>query len=121
LTNAPRRPDADYAQSAERSDVASLLLDHASHSAVSRFNELINGPRPREELYDCVADPFQLTNLAARAELKPVLERLRATLEAYQRKTGDPRVTGDMEILNRTRAFVDKRKKADYKDPQPEY
>jgi uncharacterized sulfatase len=121
LTNAPRRPDADYAQSAERSDVASLLLDHASHSAVRRFNELINGPRPREELYDCVADPFQLTNLAARAELKPVLERLRATLEGYQRKTGDPRVTGDMEIFNRTRTFVDKRKKADYKDPQPEY
>jgi len=121
LTNAPRRPDADFAQSAERSDVATLLLDHGNHPAVRRHQELINGPRPREELYDCVADPFQLTNLAARAEMKTVLERLRTTLEAYQRKTGDPRVTGDMAIFNRTRAFVDKRKKADYKDPQPEY
>ena len=77
--------------------------------------------RSREELYDCATDPFQLTNLAARAEMKPVLERLRTTLEGYQRKTGDPRVTGGMEIFDRTRTFVDKRKKADYKDPQPEY
>ncbi len=116
LTNSPRRADSEFEASAGRSDVTSLLLDHGNLPAVRRFNELINGPRPREELYDCVADPFQLTNLAARAELKPVLERLRTTLETYQRKTGDPRITGDMAVFNATRAFVDERKRNDYKD-----
>ena len=36
--------------------------------------------------------------------------RLKAQLEAYQRQTKDPRITGDMEIFECTRAFVLKRK-----------
>jgi hypothetical protein len=46
-------------------------------------------PRPREELYDCVADPWELKNLADSPAHAAIKTRLRAQLEAYQRQTGD--------------------------------
>lgn len=36
--------------------------------------------RPREELYDTQSDPWELNNLADKAEMEPVLERLRTAL-----------------------------------------
>jgi N-sulfoglucosamine sulfohydrolase len=44
---------------------------------------------PSEELYDTRTDPYELTNLAARAEFKPVLERLRRRLAELREKMGD--------------------------------
>ncbi len=45
--------------------------------------------RPAEELYDLQTDPFELANLAGLPESKPVLERLRATVENWIVNTGD--------------------------------
>ncbi len=45
--------------------------------------------KPVEELYDTVADPFEIENLAARPELQTVLERMRAAHEAWVAETGD--------------------------------
>lgn len=44
---------------------------------------------PAEELYDTRNDPYELTNLAARAEDKPVLERMRERLAQWRKKSGD--------------------------------
>jgi arylsulfatase A-like enzyme len=45
--------------------------------------------KPLEELYDIVADPYELNNLAGRPELADVLERMRAAQERWAAETGD--------------------------------
>ena len=46
-------------------------------------------PRPREELYDVVADPFELNNLVADPKHAGVLAEMREALVAWQRETAD--------------------------------
>jgi arylsulfatase A-like enzyme len=48
------------------------------------------GPRPAEELYELEADPGQLVNLAGDPALDAVRRALRARLEEWMRRTGDP-------------------------------
>jgi N-sulfoglucosamine sulfohydrolase len=115
---APRRiaepskqmPDADYVKTAATGDEIDLVTKHPNHPAVKPFMKLLVDPRPREELYDCEADPWQLNNLADSPAHAVIKARLKAQLEAYQRKTQDPRITGEMEIFEKTRAFVLNRK-----------
>ena len=45
--------------------------------------------KPAEELYDTLADPHEVRDLAARAEYRPQLERLRAALDGWIHETGD--------------------------------
>lgn len=45
--------------------------------------------KPAEELYDTLADPHEVSDLAARAEYRPQLERLRAALDGWIHETGD--------------------------------
>ena len=109
-----RRPDADYEKHAATLSPLSLIQAHPEHPAVKKFTALCVSPRPPEELYDCDADPDQLVNLADRPELADVKKRLRERLEAYQRKTNDPRVTGGMEVFAETMKFVQGRKSDGY-------
>jgi len=44
---------------------------------------------PKEELYDTQTDPYELTNLIARAEFEPVLDRMRKRLAQLREKSGD--------------------------------
>ncbi len=44
---------------------------------------------PAEELYDTRTDPYELTNLASRPELTPVLDRLRGRLAEWRKELGD--------------------------------
>lgn len=46
-------------------------------------------PRPREELYDCVADPDELTNLAEEGQYAEEFKLLRAVLQNWKRETLD--------------------------------
>ncbi len=108
------QPDSDFEKNATTYDVSALLAAHPEHPAVKRFVPLVQGPRPREELYDCVADPFELNNLADKPEFAAVKEKLRARLEAYQRATQDPRGTGEMALFEKTRGFVIERKRKGY-------
>lgn len=110
LSESKALPDAVHAQTAETAHVLELIAKHPQHPAVQPFVNRIAAPRPREELYDCESDPWQLHNLAGSTAHAAILQRLRSQLETYQRQTGDPRATGDMDTFNRTRAFVLKRK-----------
>jgi N-sulfoglucosamine sulfohydrolase len=84
----------------------------------SARNKLWRGPAkwPTEELYDLTTDPWQLNNVAVDPENAETLERLKKQLADYQRQTGDPRATGEMEIFEAARALVDERKASGYKD-----
>lgn len=105
-----RRPDAEYPTSAAAVDELGLIARHPEHPAVRAFTELYFAPRPREELYDLQEDPWQLRNLAADPALASVKARLRAQLEDYQRRTRDPRITGELGVFDATRTFVLERK-----------
>jgi len=63
-----------------------------------------------------VEDPWQLNNLAADPAHADAKERLKKKLEDYQQQTGDPRVTGQLDIFDATRAMVLERKRSGYKD-----
>ncbi len=51
--------------------------------------------RPSEELYDITQDPDEVVNLAASAEHRGTLEKMRGQVDAWRRKTKDPWVLND--------------------------
>ena len=55
--------------------------------------DLAFGKRPREELYDCRKDPWQMDNLASNPDHLETLRKLSDRLTAHLKKTGDPRET----------------------------
>lgn len=111
-----RLPDSAYEKTAQTAGEESLVVKHPDHPKVLPFVRLLVAARPAEELYDCLADPFELNNLADSPGHADVKARLKAQLEAYQRQTKDPRITGDMVLFEKTRAFVEDRKRKGYKD-----
>ena len=73
----------------------SLLLDRRGDAPIRSYFELATAKRPADELFDLKRDPDQLVNVAGDPAYAKTLERLRAELTAWQRATGDPRVTAD--------------------------
>ncbi|MFT4637300.1 MAG: N-sulfoglucosamine sulfohydrolase [Verrucomicrobiales bacterium] len=63
------------------------LRDKGSLSAASA--QLFWSPRPTEELYDCDADPHELTNLAANVEHSGILAKMREALRVWEKETDD--------------------------------
>jgi len=49
---------------------------------------------PREQLYDLVFDPTEHQNLAGDATFAPVLAEMRARLDGWMKRTGDPLLKG---------------------------
>jgi uncharacterized sulfatase len=72
--------------------IRDFMLDPANRVRFPQQYELCFGRRPEEELYDLRSDPDQVHNLALQPH--PQLAPLRQRLEAYLRKTGDPRIEG---------------------------
>jgi len=89
---------------------------HPDHPSVKLDAWRGSGQWPAEEFYDLVEDPWQLNNLAADPAHADAKERLKKKLEDYQQQTGDPRVTGQLDIFDATRAMVLERKRSGYKD-----
>jgi uncharacterized sulfatase len=116
LSDKGHLPDSDYVRTAMTADASDLLIAHFDHPAVKPFLPSLVNPPPPEELYDCETDPFELKNLANSPEYTEVKARLKARLETYQRQTRDPRITGEMTLFNRTRSFVQERKRQGYKE-----
>lgn len=57
--------------------------------------------RPGEELYDCVADPWNRINLAADPSLVEVRDELREQLAAWMKQQGDEGQATEMKALER--------------------
>ena len=82
----PQTPSADSARSLTYDAMKELreagkLLPHQRAT--------FTAPRPKEELYDTIDDPHELTNLAGDPAHAVVLETLRAAFRAWEQKTGD--------------------------------
>jgi len=59
--------------------------------------------KPVEELYDIVADPYEVNNLAGSSEYEPVLKRMREVLERWMKDTGDLGLIPEAELKERMR------------------
>jgi N-sulfoglucosamine sulfohydrolase len=55
-------------------------------------------PRPRLELYDLLADPIEMRNLAYDEVFSEVLDALSARLDAWMKETGDPLLDGPVPV-----------------------
>jgi N-sulfoglucosamine sulfohydrolase len=80
-------------------------------------------PLPKEEwmkpakieLYDLKKDPWQLTDLSKEPAYAKEMKRLANKQRQVAIKTGDPRFTGDIDIFQKTRWYVQERKRGGYK------
>ena len=63
-----------------------------------------NADRPEriEEFYDLQNDMWEYKNLIDNPEYASAKERLKAMMDEYGRKTGDPRSTGELEVFEET-------------------
>ncbi len=77
----------------DSSPTKSLILSQHENAEDTYF-ALAFGKRPAEELYHITVDRGCMHNLADAPEHREVKERLRASLEAHLRETGDPRLVG---------------------------
>lgn len=107
---ARERPDSAFAQSRQTEDERGLVAAHPLHPQVAELAVFFTAARPLEELYDLETDPWQTKNLAAAPAHAATKARLKSQLETYQRQTGDPRATGEMDLFERTRTYVLNRK-----------
>ena len=78
----------------DSSPTKTLVVDRRDEAAIREFFNLAAGKRPAEELYNVEKDPGQIRNLATDPAHADDRKRLATRLEAYLRKTGDPRITG---------------------------
>jgi arylsulfatase A-like enzyme len=73
----------------DKAIVQALRRWHAAGALTPAQARVMAGSRPREELYDLEADPFEVTNLADDPRWTAELRRHRAALAAWQERTGD--------------------------------
>jgi N-sulfoglucosamine sulfohydrolase len=59
--------------------------------------------KPKEELYDSIADPHEVNNLADDPKFKPQLERMRAAHEQFMKQTKDLGEVPEAELVERMR------------------
>ncbi len=69
-----------------------FLLTHQTDAAYEKYITLIFGKRPSEELYDVRTDPAQIHNIAADPRYAGTLAQLRARVDEWMKRTGDPRI-----------------------------
>jgi N-sulfoglucosamine sulfohydrolase len=59
--------------------------------------------KPQEELYDTVADPHEINNLASHPDHRKTLERLRTVLDQWMKDTNDLGLIPEAELNERVR------------------
>ncbi|OPZ22271.1 MAG: hypothetical protein BWZ10_00444 [candidate division BRC1 bacterium ADurb.BinA364] len=70
-------------------------MENRAEREIGRYFELATARRPSEELFDVLADPGCLRDLARDAAHAETLAALRGRMDAFLRETADPRSTGE--------------------------
>ncbi len=73
------------------------LYDSGKLNAVQSLH--LAETRPKEELYDLSADPFEINNLASKPGYADRIERFRATLDSWEVSTNDQGRTPESEAM----------------------
>lgn len=83
----------------DESPTKTRILELHEQGSDFYYNEAF-GKRPLEQLFDIVADPFCMKNLADNPEFAGRKEELWNELGAKLKETGDPRIFGDGEVFD---------------------
>jgi len=98
-------PEKPYAQLIGYGEKTPTLQEWRRLHSAGKLNpvqELFFRPqKPKEELYDCVADPHEVKDLASDPAHRETLERLRAELDKWQKETGDLGLVPETEMQER--------------------
>jgi uncharacterized sulfatase len=99
-----------------RDDRFSYVVRYANVDAQGKplDNEALMKPL-KVEFYDLKADPWELNNLADDPKFAAEKKRLADKMRKLGKESGDPRVTGEMDLFRKTRQYVQKRKRMGYK------
>jgi len=101
LPQLPNTPPADAVRSP--SYLHMLKLEAAGKLPASQRDCFI-APRPVDELYDVVADPHNMKNLAADPRYAATLQEMKTALNNWQHKTGDkPPINPTPDGFHRTK------------------
>lgn len=65
--------------------------------------QFLASSKPAEELYDVLADPYEVNNLAADQSYAADLQRLRGALDEWQQQYGDLGLVPEAELIERWR------------------
>lgn len=99
------QPELPYAQRIAYGEEMPTLQVWRRLNAEEKLNDvqkLFFAPtKPREELYDCEADPHQINNLAASPKHEAVLKEMRAALDSWIAETHDLGATPEAELVKR--------------------
>lgn len=82
------------------SPTKSYIIEHKDDPDMRIYWQLSFGLRPADELYDLRLDPFQMHNVADRAEYTDTLKRLKVKLFAELEKYEDPRIIGGADAFD---------------------
>ena len=85
----PDRPGATHLAYRDRLDVMAVLWEAFEEDKLTPKQSAWFEPRPAEELYDTLADPDEVHNLAADPAYADDLARMREALDSWLRKTPD--------------------------------
>lgn len=76
-----------------------FLLAHRAEFPT--LTALATAKRPADELYDLRNDPDQVKNVAADPAYRRTLAELRKRLSAWQKRTADPRLTAEGDVIDK--------------------
>jgi arylsulfatase A-like enzyme len=86
-------PEVPYAQRIDYMEKMPIMQEwrrlHAEGKLTGPQRFFFRHPKPTEELYDPLTDPYEVNNLADSLEHQHILKRMRAVLESWIRDTGD--------------------------------
>ncbi len=96
------QPDKPYYQDLayrKQMDLMQEILRLRDAGQLPEITKRWFGPKPVEELYDLSTDPFELTNLAGKKELEPVLQQLRNALNNWMIEVNERGFTPETEMV----------------------
>lgn len=100
----PGKPYAQFIEYMERMPTMQEWRRLHKEGSLTGPQKLFMAPvKPPEELYDSVADPHEVRNLAADPAMQPVLRKMRAQLDNWMKETGDLGALPEEELKERMR------------------
>jgi uncharacterized sulfatase len=100
----PQKPYAQHIKYMEKMPILQEMRRLQAESKLQGAPALWFAPtKPTEELYDTVADPHEVNNLAAAPEHQETLRRLRGVLEQWMKETNDLALVPEPELKERMR------------------
>jgi uncharacterized sulfatase len=98
-------PETPYAQRIDYMEKMPIMQEwrrlHAEGRLAGAQKLFFQHPKPLEELYDLVTDPYEVNNLADSSQHQQILKRMRSALEKWIKETGDLGGLDEDELIER--------------------